>query len=197
MEKGKLIFVTGGVRSGKSSFAEELATDWSRELDANLHYIACGVPSDKEMRQRITRHQENRSIASINWKTWECPTNLQRISSNFSKQDILVLDCATTLLNNYLFDQNINDSSVVMNYMLTDIFSLQEASSGVIVVSNEVMQDVPHQASVTRKYQYILGNVHQNIVEWADAAYLVESGIPVCKKGGAENERDNDPGNCF
>ncbi|MBP1969970.1 adenosylcobinamide kinase/adenosylcobinamide-phosphate guanylyltransferase [Virgibacillus natechei] len=183
MEKGKLIFVTGGVRSGKSSFAEELATNWSRDLDVNLHYIACGVPSDKEMRERIARHQENRSGASGNFQTWECPYNLQRISSHFSKQDILVLDCVTTLLNNYLFHQNIDDPSGLMDRMLTDIFSLQKASGGLVVVSNEVMQDVPHQASLTRKYQYIIGIVHQNIVDQADTAYLVESGIPICKKG--------------
>lgn len=185
MEKGKLTFVTGGVRSGKSSFAEELATDWSRKLDANLHYIACGVPSDKEMRERIARHQENRSGASENFQTWECPYNLQHISSHFSKQDILVLDCVTTLLNNYLFNQHIDAPGAVIDYMLTDIFSLQKASGELVVVSNEVMQGITHQASLTRKYQYILGNVHQTIVAWADTAYLVESGISICKKGGA------------
>lgn len=184
MEKGKLIFVTGGVRSGKSSFAEELATDWSRKQDGNLHYIACGVSFDNEMRARITRHREQRSSASVNWKTWECPYNLQRISSHFSKQDILVLDCVTTLLNNYLFHQHIDKPGVVLDCMLTDIFSLQEASSGLVVVSNEVMQDVPQLETLIRKYQHILGNVHQNIVARADSAYLVESGIPICKKGG-------------
>ncbi|TRM12090.1 bifunctional adenosylcobinamide kinase/adenosylcobinamide-phosphate guanylyltransferase [Lentibacillus cibarius] len=183
MEKGKLIFVTGGVRSGKSSFAENMAINLSRQLEANLHYIACGVPSDEEMSERIARHRENRTNASPPWKTWECPYHLQRISNYFSKQDILVLDCVTTLLNNYLFECNMDEPDQVIDCISIDIASLKRASAGLIVVSNEVAQGIPNQEPFIRNYQSILGNVHQNIVNRADAAYLVENGIPICKKG--------------
>ncbi|MGP4106755.1 bifunctional adenosylcobinamide kinase/adenosylcobinamide-phosphate guanylyltransferase [Virgibacillus sp. L01] len=183
MEKGKLIFVSGGVRSGKSSFAEEMAIEWGEQHALKLNYIACGVPSDREMYDRISRHQQNRSSAPLPWKTWEYPYELYRISSQFSKQDILVLDCVTTLVNNYLFEKNMVDPNEVIKCILRDIFSLQEAAAGLIVVSNEVNQEIPSQTTLTGKYQSILGNVHQNIVSQAGGAYLVENGIPIQKKG--------------
>ncbi len=105
MEKGKLIFVSGGVRSGKSSFAEKKAAEWGKKQTLHLNYIACGVASDSEMRNRIARHQKSRASASMNWKTWECPYELARIAGRFSKQDLLVLDCVTTLVTNYLFEK--------------------------------------------------------------------------------------------
>lgn len=186
MEKGKLIFVSGGVRSGKSTFAEEMAIEWGEQQALKLNYIACGIPSDREMYDRIARHQKNRSSASVPWKTWECPYELHRISSQFSKEDMLVLDCVTTLVNNYLFEKNMANPNEVMNCILRDIFSLQETAAGLIVVSNEVNQENPSQAILTGKYQYILGNIHQNIVSQAGVAYLVENGIPIQKKGAVE-----------
>ncbi|RYG72403.1 bifunctional adenosylcobinamide kinase/adenosylcobinamide-phosphate guanylyltransferase [Lentibacillus lipolyticus] len=183
MEKGKLIFVTGGVRSGKSSYAESMAVAWSKQLASNLHYVACGVPSDQEMTERIARHQESRENALVSWETWECPYHLQDLANHFSKQDILLLDCVTTLLNNYLFACRIEKPEQALDYILTDIASLQEAAAGLIVVSNEVTQGILDEESLTKNYQYILGNVHQKIVEHADAAYLIENGIPIRKKG--------------
>lgn len=186
METGKLTFITGGVRSGKSSYAEKAAIKLGQNLQANLHYIACGMPSDKEMTARIARHKEDRQNASAHWETWECPYHLHRIAKHFSKQDILVLDCVTTLLNNYLFDCNMDDPERVIDYLLTDIVSLQETSAALIVVSNEVTIGLPFEEPSIKKYQYILGNVHQAIVDQSDTAYLVENGIPICKKGAAQ-----------
>ncbi|MFD1360080.1 bifunctional adenosylcobinamide kinase/adenosylcobinamide-phosphate guanylyltransferase [Lentibacillus salinarum] len=186
METGKLIFVTGGVRSGKSAYAEKMAVDLGKKLGSNLHYMACGVPSDEEMVARIARHREDRQNASAPWKTWECPYHLQRIAKHFTKQDILVLDCVTTLLNNYLFDRALDEPEQVISCILMDVACLQENSAGLIVVSNEVAQGLTTEEPFTRMYQYILGNVHQGIVDQADTAYLVENGLPICKKGVAQ-----------
>ncbi|SFD40723.1 adenosylcobinamide kinase /adenosylcobinamide-phosphate guanylyltransferase [Lentibacillus persicus] len=183
METEQLIFISGGVRSGKSSFAETMAADLSKKQGTILHYIACGVASDEEMAARITRHRKDRENASVDWSTWECPDHLQRIANHFSKHDILVLDCVTTLLNNYLFDGNMSDPEHVINVILTDLISLRETSATLIVVSNEVTQGVPFEQPSIRNYQYILGNAHQHIVDQADTAYLVENGMPICKKG--------------
>lgn len=183
MEKGKLIFVTGGVRSGKSSFAEETAGALSEQTGLNLHYVACGIPSDGEMRERISHHQDDRLAASVHWQTWECPYQLQRISSHLSKKDIIVLDCVTTLLNNYLFDRNRHQTNKVIDHILTDIFSLQKVCAHLIVVSNEVFQGKSHQESLTRNYQHMLGTIHQKVVSQADQAYLLENNIPIRKKG--------------
>src|SRR5699024_1576768 len=186
METGKLIFVTGGVRSGKSSYAEKMAMDLGRDQEANLHYIACGDLNDTEMSARIARHRRDRENAPVHWETWECPYNVQRIAKHFSKRDILVLDCVTTLLDNYLFELMMKESEWLIDCLFDEITSLQEAYSVLVVVSNEVTQGVPFKEQLMKKFQYILGNLHQKIVHQADTAYLVENGIPVCKKGAAE-----------
>lgn len=183
MEKGELTFITGGVRSGKSAYAERLATKCAQESGKNLHYIACGIPFDGEMQERILRHKEDREHSDLRWNTWEQPTHLTEIAEQFTSEDIILLDCITTLLNNYLFQQNMNDPMEVSKLVVQDITSLCEQALMVLVVSNEVLQDMSFEDEFTRNYQSILGNVHQQIVKMANTAILVESGIPIYKKG--------------
>ena len=183
METGKLIFITGGVRSGKSTFAEQLAIKHARETDNNLHYIACGIPSDEEMQERIKRHQQDREQSRFSWKTWEQPVHLSHIANQFTNQDVILLDCVTTLLNNYLFQEAINDTHTVLELVREDITALCNHAGEVIIVSNEVLQDIPYEDELTQNYQAVLGNIHQQIAETANLAILVESGIPLVKKG--------------
>jgi len=184
MEAANMIFITGGVRSGKSAFAEALAERLSEHQNQRkLHYIACGVASDPEMRARIQKHQQKRAEAAVEWETWEQPYNLCKIADEFSNKDILVLDCLTTLVNNYLFQLQMTEENEVISRVLQDIDHLSAACDQFIIVSNEVFQGMPHSDSLTLKYQKILGTIHQHIIKKADNAYLIESDIPICKKG--------------
>ncbi|MFD1064544.1 bifunctional adenosylcobinamide kinase/adenosylcobinamide-phosphate guanylyltransferase [Oceanobacillus locisalsi] len=183
METGELIFITGGVRSGKSAFAEQLAIRRAQKTDSNLHYVACGIPSDKEMQERIQRHQQDREQSGFSWRTWEQPVYLSPVANQFTTQDVILLDCVTTLLNNYLFQEKVHHENTVLELVRADIAALCEHAGKVIVVSNEVLQDMPYEEEFTQNYQRILGNVHQQIVKRADLAVLIESGIPVVKKG--------------
>lgn len=180
METRKLIFITGGVRSGKSAFAEQLAAAHAQRLGSGLHYIACGIPSDKEMQERVKRHRQNREQS---WNTWEQPIYVSHIANQFTRQDVVLLDCVTTLLNNYLFQEEWNDQNKVLQRIKEDITALSSQASEVLVVSNEVLQDIPYEDTLTLNYQAILGSVHQQIVKMANTAILVESGIPLVKKG--------------
>ncbi len=101
-----LIFISGGVRSGKSSFAEKLALKIACEEGGGLHYIATGVPSDLEMKERIKKHQHDREAAKYRWITVEQSINIGAIADHFNNRDILLLDCVTTLLNNELFSSD-------------------------------------------------------------------------------------------
>src|SRR5947207_15991618 len=104
MEAGpSLIFISGGVRSGKSSLAEKLAIKIASEEGGRLHYIATGVTFDKEMKERIKKHQQDRKTAKYQWIITEQSTNIGAIADRFNSRDILLLDCVTTLLNNELF----------------------------------------------------------------------------------------------
>lgn len=186
METANLIFITGGVRSGKSAFAEQLAIKHAQKTANNLHYIACGIPSDMEMQERIKRHQRDREQSGYAWRTWEQPVQLSCIANQFTGQDVILLDCMTTLLNNYLFQKKKNDAHTILKLLREDITELCSRAGEVIIVSNEVLQDIPYEDELTLNYEKILGNVHQQIVEKANLAILVESGIALVKKGRLE-----------
>lgn len=183
METGKVIFITGGVRSGKSAFAEQLAINYAEKTGSNLHYVACGIPSDKEMQERIRHHQHDRAQSRFAWKTWEQPVYLSHIAEQFTKQDVILLDCVTTLLNNYLLQKEIKSINAILELMREDVTTLCNYAQIVIIVSNEVLQDIPYENKLTLNYQEILGNMHQEIVKMANTAILVENGIPLVKKG--------------
>lgn len=178
-----MIFISGGVRSGKSTFAEATAEQLSMKYGRKLHYIACGVASDAGMRRRILRHQTTRDGSSCEWQTWECPYRLEQIAANFTKQDVLVLDCVTTLLTNYLFVCNMKDKQAVIEQVIADINSLRSVCGLLFVVSNEVCHDLPYKEKMTSSFQEMLGHIHQGIVNRSDQAYLIENGLPICKKG--------------
>lgn len=182
-----LIFITGGVRSGKSSFAERLALKIADETAGQLNYIATGVPSDSEMQERIEKHQLDREIGKYCWKTIERPTQIGDLADDFSSQDIILLDCVTTLLNNELFllermwDEPFLEK--VKDTIITGITSIKKKAKTMIVVSNEVLNEPLLGTEIVFLYGRMLGKIHQLLVKEADQAFLVEAGIPIIMKG--------------
>jgi adenosylcobinamide kinase/adenosylcobinamide-phosphate guanylyltransferase len=187
METGKLIFITGGARSGKSSFAEEYAALEAQQKTVGLNYIATSKPTDEEMVQRIKMHQRDRKKSKNPWETWEWPVDLHEIVSHFKQSDVILLDCLTVLLSNELFREGkINDSrddrQNVYHSILDGIFLLASSVDTLIIVSNEVLTEPMSDESVVRSYSHLLGKLHQAIVPYAKEAYLVEAGIPILMK---------------
>lgn len=189
MEKQTLIFITGGARSGKSTFAEEYATAIANENGGNLHYIATCRPSDKEMKNRIYRHKLERKESGVKWKTWECPIDLLNLAPFFKNDDIVLLDCLTILLTNELFQNgfleqtwnNRNYQENVVHSILMGINLIQESSKALVIVSNEVLNE-PLNHTLTQTYGRLLGYLHQSIIMRAKKAYLIEAGIPILMK---------------
>lgn len=183
----KLIFVTGGVRSGKSSFAEELAVHTASITGGPLHYIAAGQASDDEMLFRIKRHQKDRDESGFNWTTWEKPTALHELSESFKQNDIILLDCLTTLLNNEFFHSesfNNREFQHELIYSIKEgIIQILNACDTLIIVSNEVLNDFLGESELVLTYGKLLGHLHQFITQLAEEAYLVEAGVPVKMKG--------------
>lgn len=178
-----MIFITGGVRSGKSTFAEQLAVKKVKDIDGSLHYVATGVASDEEMGKRIERHQKER--AGGNWKTWEKSTHIEEIAPFFTKEDVVLLDCVTTLLNNELFTQKEWDSSFldeIFQRLIKGFEAVQSNCAHLILVSNEVLFDTDHN-DIVMQYSCMLGKLHQDLVMKAEEAYLIEAGIPILMKG--------------
>jgi adenosylcobinamide kinase / adenosylcobinamide-phosphate guanylyltransferase len=193
----QLIFISGGVRSGKSQFAEKLAVDLSgltqghetSDSPYQLHYIAAGQASDEEMKTRISQHQTDRHLSGLNWNTWEQPNGLTELSDVFGEDDVVLLDCLTTLLNNEFFKEenlwkNIRFQERIMEEILEAIEKIANSCHALIVVSNEVFSDTNGDTELIFIYKKILGKLHQKVVAKAKLAYLVESGIPLLMKGG-------------
>lgn len=188
-EHSSILFITGGVRSGKSRFAEETAAHiWKASQNSGLHYIASMQPSDMEMEKRIFRHQEDRINSGLDWQTWEKPSKILELAPHFTKRDIVLLDCLTTWLNNVLFfqedawqDQAFQEG--LLEEMWIEIQCLSKVIGTFIIVSNEVLHEPVGSNELVYTYRKILGRLHQRIVENARGAFLVEAGIPTLMKG--------------
>lgn len=188
MEKSRLYFITGGVRSGKSSFAEKKAVDLAIRSGGNLHYLACSRSADAEMKKRIDRHRKDRESSPLAWRTSEYSTDITRIGQELNSHSIVLLDCLTTLLDNELFLPELPlDEEFLQHTFLKIIKGIDEIrykAQCLIIVSNEVVQEPIFQNEFLHKYGKMLGLLHQTLVDRADEAYLVESGIPIRKKEG-------------
>lgn len=187
MEGASVIFITGGVRSGKSSFAEKYAIEAAANTNGVLNYIATGAPSDEEMKIRIRKHQRERAESGLSWKTWERSTGIGVLAPSFCDKDILLLDCLTTLLNNELFSFRGEWTEAVTNdiyeRILSAISAIRKNCRMLIVVSNEVLNEPYSDDQFLLVYRRLLGKLHRKIVSLADKAYLVEAGVPILMKG--------------
>jgi adenosylcobinamide kinase / adenosylcobinamide-phosphate guanylyltransferase len=186
MEEQGIIFISGGVRSGKSSFAEELAAKLAGDSDAQLHYIASGQASDPEMIDRISRHMKDRERSGLNWITWEQPRDLARLAPCFSKNDVVLLDCLTTLLNNEFFQGSWQEPGFregMVSSIIEAVRQISDSCNALILVSNEVFHEPLADNELVFCYISTLGNLHQKVVSMSSQAFLVESGVPIMMKG--------------
>lgn len=183
-----LIFISGGVRSGKSTFAEQLAVEKSKTN--TVHYIATSMRNDTEMRERIKKHRERRQNSSAHWITWEIEKDISFLHEQIKDSEVMVFDCLTTYVNNNLFTFK-NGSYVLLTECerkrlcrsIERSFQLLQQNRTLIVVSNEIFYDRQfYNDEATFMYTQFLGNVHQRIVQIADEAYLCENGIPLRMK---------------
>ena len=91
------LLITGGARSGKSSFAEQRV----REFGAPLVYIATAEAFDSEMKDRIVLHQARRGP---DWETFHAPLNLPQALRETDGKGACLVDCLTIWLNRYQVD---------------------------------------------------------------------------------------------
>lgn len=177
-----IIFVSGGARSGKSNYAEEMAISLSKQPCENkkgrLYYIATAKKSDDEMIERITIHQAQRAGR---WQTVEEHYHIEDILSNCRKDDVMLLDCLTIWLSNVSFELGYNLDRVkkaVASWL--DIAGNKHFH--LVIVSNDVHEGMPPSDEVVFSYMYTLQQLHQLIVQRADLAVEVQAGIPIIWK---------------
>lgn len=170
---GDITLITGGARSGKSRFAEELARKSALGgMGMPLFYIATGEPLDKEMQERIKKHKKQRGNI---WKTIEEPKNVSLVLSRVPS-GVVVIDCVTLWVNNH----NGNIRKEVQKTLMI----AKKSKFSTIIVTNEVGCGIVPENELARRYRDTLGMVNQMIAKKADTVYMMCSGIPVCIKGG-------------
>jgi adenosylcobinamide kinase / adenosylcobinamide-phosphate guanylyltransferase len=176
---GKLILITGGVRSGKSRYAQELAS----KLDNKVLFVATAEALDEEMRSRITKHRKARPLE---WQTLEVTDDIgYQIRNNFSTANVVIIDCITLLLNNIFSKESQNDFMPTLIETMTNseisrlINQIQELSATFIIVTNEVGSGIVPDNDMARLYRDLLGKANQTLAEQAEEVYLMISGIPV------------------
>lgn len=167
-----IYYISGGERSGKSSFAQKLAL----ELSSNPVYLATARILDDDIKKRILRHQQDRDNR---WQTVEIDINIS--SYDFSNKTV-VIDCVTLWLTNIFFD-NQENLDISLDIAKNEINNLKISNSNVIFVSNEIGMGLHSTNELSRKFVQLQGWVNQFIALKADIAYFMISGIPLKIKG--------------
>jgi adenosylcobinamide kinase/adenosylcobinamide-phosphate guanylyltransferase len=176
------ILITGGARSGKSRFAQELA----QRLGQPVLFVATAEAGDDEMRQRIEEHRRVRPTA---WRTLEVPTRVgQHILQEIGNAKVVIIDCATLLVSNILNQfldptgAHIDDSlaeKAVTHEINELIDCLNRVAASFIIVTNEVGMGLVPVNKLGRTYRDLLGKANQRLAERADEVYLMVAGLPV------------------
>ena len=164
----RIILITGGARSGKSSYAEKRALT----LSPNPVYMATARIWDKEFRQRVLRHQERRG------PEWTNIEEEKALSQHQLDGRVVLIDCVTLWCTNFFFDLDADtDRSLAAAKAEFDRFTHQDAIF--LFVTNEIGCGATSENEIQRKFTDLQGWVNQYIASQADEVILMVAGIPM------------------
>lgn len=166
-----LVYISGGVRSGKSSYAMEKALS----LSAEPVYVATAKVWDDNFRERVKRHQDERGPE---WTTFEAYTELGLLPV---ESRVVVIDCVTLWLTNFFMDFD-NDIELSLAAFKREIDSLMELKGTFIVISNELGMGMHADTEVGRKFADLQGWANQYVASKAAEAIFMVSGLPLFLK---------------
>lgn len=177
----KIILITGGARSGKSSYALERA----EALSTRRLFVATCPKIDAEMSERVARHQEERQ--GRGWVTLEKETRLADVFLQQSEEvEVVLIDCITLWVNNILFTDVSQGQTVDDRYIGALCREWLDATScfagTIICVTNEVGLGIVPDNALARRYRDLVGTCNQLIGKQADEVVLVSCGIPLTIK---------------
>ncbi len=178
----KTVLLIGGARSGKSSYAEEMA----RQIGGEVLFVATAEARDDEMHRRIEVHKKSRPA---HWHTLETPCKVGNyIASDNRAYKVVVLDCVTLLVNNILCQHMVENGDDVNEKAVEDdvkaeikaiIDCMQKSPATYILVTNEVGEGIIPLGASTRIYRDVLGRANQMLARAVDEVYLMVAGIPL------------------
>jgi adenosylcobinamide kinase/adenosylcobinamide-phosphate guanylyltransferase len=190
---GRIFFITGGARSGKSRFAEHVTA----ELGTDITYIATAHALDAEMEERVRRHRQQRPAC---WQTFEAPLSPAAVIAAQGEQEpqpaAFLLDCLTVLTSNRILAHTVDwehPSIAQLQTIEADILSeiaaliaaTQAGAADLVAVGNEVGYGIVPPSPLARFFRDCAGRVNQQMAAAASEVYLVVAGIPMQIKGSA------------
>jgi adenosylcobinamide kinase/adenosylcobinamide-phosphate guanylyltransferase len=168
-----IYLITGGERSGKSSYAENLA----KGLSEKPFYIATARKWDDDFQKRVDRHQKGRDER---WINIEEEKYLSQI--DFSGK-VAIVDCVTLWLTNFFVDTK-NDIALSLEQAKAEFDAIvKQENTTIIIVTNEIGMGVHAETHIGRKFVELQGWMNQYVAQKADTVVLMVSGIPVKIKG--------------
>lgn len=194
------VLITGGARSGKSSFAELLASHPGKPVI----YLATAQVLDDEMALRVKKHRDQRPD---NWQLIEEPLNIPAALQEVTDENaVILLDCVTIWLSNLLLESlsspSSSDSSqeataplyltpkaedTILSQVQKVATLAREITPQVIMVTNEVGQGIVPDNPLARSYRDLAGRANQLLARHADKVYWVVAGYPIeVKQSGQE-----------
>lgn len=177
----KMWFILGGARSGKSTYALNLA----KEIGGKVLFVATATPSDEFMEERIRRHRQERPES---WTTLEVTKGVGKEIINLSdKFDVVIIDCLTVLAGSRIIElpENVGETKTweALKPEVDDIISAWEKlNSTFIIVSNEVGMGVVPATNIGCAYRDALGRANCELAKKATDVVLMVSGLPITLK---------------
>ncbi len=169
---GKIVLITGGARSGKSAYAEQMAL----ALSEAPVYLATARIWDDEFRERVRRHQERRG------PQWTNIEEEKYLSRHPVAGRVVLVDCLTLWCTNFFFDlESQVDAALTAAREEFDRFTAQDATF--LFVTNEIGMGGTSDNEIQRKFTDLQGWMNQYAASRADEVILMVSGIPVKIKG--------------
>jgi adenosylcobinamide kinase/adenosylcobinamide-phosphate guanylyltransferase len=171
----KIIFITGGARSGKSDFALREAL----KIRGKRAFIATAEAADGEMEDRIRKHKKERGRG---WDTHEEPLKIAKLLKRLDRdQSVVVLDCLTLWLANVMMSSPAPVADDEIEALIAALSALKKA--WVFIVSNEVGMGIVPENELARRYRDLAGRLNQKVAAVADEVFVTLSGMPLKLKG--------------
>lgn len=164
-------YITGGERSGKSKFAQELAIQFTD----NPVYVATSRIWDADHQKRIDRHVLDRD------ERWTSVEEEKNIATVIEPKKVYVIDCVTLWLTNFFVDHK-NNVDLALAEAKKEFNKLLEIDATIIIISNEIGMGVHAQTEVGRKFTELQGWTNQHIAKHAHKATFMVSGLPLTLK---------------
>ncbi len=181
---GRVTFVLGGARSGKSRFARDRAAKLAARKELQVVYLATATVEDEEMKLRVARHRLSRPS---DWRTVEEPRQVSKALESCAEAGIIIVDCLTLFVANLLHELGADKSEAAADIqsfearvsaeIVAILKQCRRIDAQVLLISNEVGMAVVPPTPLGRLFRDIAGRVNQVVAEEADEVFFLVAGL--------------------